>query len=155
MSVVSGFGERLKQAVNRSGGATAVSRMSGVALSTLNDYLKGKEARFSRVTALAKACEVSLDWLATGRDNPSATVDTTGGKLESSFGEALSQPANFFIFCLVMASCQEYYSKLNKVPSLAESFEWISTPYSIGRELSDQPIKLASPTASDLREKDS
>jgi hypothetical protein len=58
---------RLKQAVQSAGGNKAVSEKSGIPLATLGDYLAGGEWKLSRVIALADACGVSVEWLATGR----------------------------------------------------------------------------------------
>lgn len=144
---IDGFSDRLKDAVIRSGGATAVSRVSGVALSTLNDYLKGKEARFSRVVAIAKACSVSIDWLATGDGSMKVAAAVAPG-WSQPFADTLEQPANFYIFCLLLSSCQEYYNRLGNKPTLAEAFEWVATPYTKGFSTQDHPVILALPPVS-------
>jgi hypothetical protein len=61
-----GFKNRLRQAVNMAGGPQVVSLNSKVPLSTLQGYLRGGDPKFSNVMALAKACGVSVSWLATG-----------------------------------------------------------------------------------------
>jgi hypothetical protein len=58
---------RLRAAVRAGGGNQIVSQRSGVPLSTLNNYLGGRDMKLSAVVALADACRVSLDWLAAGR----------------------------------------------------------------------------------------
>lgn len=63
--------ERLKSAVRKAGGSKPVADRSGVPFGTLNKYLAGREMRASAMIALARACGVSLDWLAEGSD-PSA-----------------------------------------------------------------------------------
>jgi hypothetical protein len=60
-------GIRLRQAVELAGGPSHVSRVSGVHLRSLNDYLKGREMRQGVLIALADACGVSIEWLTTGR----------------------------------------------------------------------------------------
>ena len=59
-------GWRLKDAVQRAGGPTAVAAMSGVPLSTLNGYLAGGEIKLSNLVRLAQATGVGVEWLATG-----------------------------------------------------------------------------------------
>jgi hypothetical protein len=59
---------RLRQAVRAAGGNKVVATRSGVAPGTLNSYLAGGEMKLTPAVALAAACNVSLDWLATGRE---------------------------------------------------------------------------------------
>lgn len=59
---------RLKQAIGQAGGATAVARRAGIPISTLNTYLNGRDMRRQSLVALAEACGVSLEWLATGKE---------------------------------------------------------------------------------------
>jgi len=59
--------ERLRAAVKLSGGASATAARSGTPLRTLNHYLAGREMRRDGLVALADACGVSIEWLATGR----------------------------------------------------------------------------------------
>ena len=67
--------ERLRTAVRNAGGNTAVSSRARVPVSTLSDYLAGKDWRFSSAVSLARACKVSLDWLAGVEFAPSARPD--------------------------------------------------------------------------------
>jgi|GEM_PF-4953608 len=61
------FSSRLKRAVRAAGGNKVVAMKSGVPLSSLNNYLKGRSEP-SAFTALylAAACRVSLTWLLVG-----------------------------------------------------------------------------------------
>ena len=61
--------ERLKEAVKLAGGNLAVATKASVPLSTLNSYLSGREMKLSTAVPIAAACNVRLDWLATG-DGP-------------------------------------------------------------------------------------
>lgn len=61
------LGERLRQAVRAAGGNQAVAEKSGVPLGTLGGYLSGGEQKLSNTVALAEACGVTVEWLATGR----------------------------------------------------------------------------------------
>lgn len=55
---------RLTDAVERSGGKSAVSKASGVPLRSLSGYLSGRnEPPATVLGAIAKACGTSLDWL--------------------------------------------------------------------------------------------
>jgi len=59
--------ERLRQAVQATGGTAEAARRAGVPISTLGGYLAGGEMKLSTAAALAAATGVSLDWLASGR----------------------------------------------------------------------------------------
>jgi hypothetical protein len=69
---------RLREAVEASGGAAAVSRASDTAPSTLQRYLDGFDPKFSRIIAIADACGVRLEWLATG-NGPMRSGDAPAG----------------------------------------------------------------------------
>lgn len=58
--------ERLREAVRKAGGARTVAMRSGVPFGTLNHYIGGGQMKLPAATALARACGVSLEWLATG-----------------------------------------------------------------------------------------
>jgi hypothetical protein len=58
---------RLREAVRAAGGNLVVSRRSGVPLRNLNHYIAGRDMKTEVLVALSEACNVSLDWLATGR----------------------------------------------------------------------------------------
>jgi hypothetical protein len=60
---------RLKSAVRAAGGNNLVAQRSGVPLSSLNSYLRGREMKAGQLVRLAEATGVSLGWLATG-DGP-------------------------------------------------------------------------------------
>ena len=66
-SIPPGFGNRLKAAVKAAGGHGRVSEGSGIASRTLSYLLKGQEPKLSQLLAIAKTCDVRLEWLATGR----------------------------------------------------------------------------------------
>ncbi|KAB8123967.1 XRE family transcriptional regulator [Komagataeibacter medellinensis] len=58
--------ERLRVAVKGAGGNAQVAIRAQINLGTLNNYIAGRDMKASAMIALAKACGVSLDWLATG-----------------------------------------------------------------------------------------
>lgn len=58
--------ERLRDAVKHGGGGKEISARSEVPLGTLNGYLAGGEIKLSNLLKLARACGVSVEWLATG-----------------------------------------------------------------------------------------
>lgn len=60
-------GERLKHAVKKAGGLTAVAARSTVSLRTLGTYTRGGEMKLSNLRQLADATGVTVEWLATGR----------------------------------------------------------------------------------------
>ena len=60
--------ERLRQAIHLGGGNKKVSEATGIGLTNIQNYLKGREMRIDTALALAEACGVTLEWLATGKD---------------------------------------------------------------------------------------
>jgi len=69
--------ERLREAVKRGGGHGAVAARSGIKSRTLSYLLGGQEAKQRQLVALADACGVSLEWLATGRGEMVSSVTVT------------------------------------------------------------------------------
>lgn len=59
--------ERLRRAVEHAGGRVAAARKAGVPLGSLNNWLKGRDPKRAALVALADGCQVSLEWLASGR----------------------------------------------------------------------------------------
>jgi transcriptional regulator with XRE-family HTH domain len=57
---------RLREAIRHGGGATAVAKRANVSIGTLNNYLSGRDMKLSFVVAIARACGVSIAWLAAG-----------------------------------------------------------------------------------------
>ncbi|MFT9091538.1 MAG: S24 family peptidase [Gluconacetobacter sp.] len=74
--------ERLKIAVRQAGGNSHIATIAGMHVGTLNNYIAGRDMKASAMIALAKACRVSLDWLAEGV-----------GSMESE-GDAAAFPAH-------------------------------------------------------------
>jgi DNA-binding phage protein len=58
---------RLRTAVREAGGLSQVSNRAGIPTRSLSHYLEGREMRVGTAAALADACRVQLEWLATGR----------------------------------------------------------------------------------------
>ena len=61
--------ERLKMAVRDAGGAAAVATRAAIPLRTLHTYTAGSDLKTSALIALADACGVSVEWLATGKEH--------------------------------------------------------------------------------------
>jgi transcriptional regulator with XRE-family HTH domain len=60
---------RLHEAVRAAGGNLAVARRAGVPLGTLSNYVRGRNGmKIEPLSALAVACNVSLDWLVSGTE---------------------------------------------------------------------------------------
>ena len=57
---------RLKSAVRAAGGNNLVAQRSGVPLSSLNSYLRGRDMKAGQLVRLAEATGVRLEWLAAG-----------------------------------------------------------------------------------------
>lgn len=61
--------KRLHEAVRAAGGNNAVAHRSGVPLSTVNNYVRGRNGmKIEPLTAIAAACNVSLEWLISGAE---------------------------------------------------------------------------------------
>ena len=58
---------------------------SGVPLGTVNNYLAGGEWKVSTALALARACGVSLEWLATGEGKQATPAEDLSRKPLFSF----------------------------------------------------------------------
>ena len=83
--------ERLRSAVKRAGGNRVVSGISGVQIGTLDTYIGGRDMRGSAMIALARACNVSLDWLASGTE-PAAIAMEAAAEIVATH-EVAGQPA--------------------------------------------------------------
>jgi hypothetical protein len=86
---------RLKQAVRRSGGNQAVATRAGIALSTLNAYLAGRDMKLSFMVALAKVCDVNIAWLATGEGPMSGPAPSAAMPPENQQISAISERHDF------------------------------------------------------------
>lgn len=60
---------RLKAAIKAAGGNLEVSRKTGISLSTLNNYLAGRDMKAAFLVTIARACGVNIAWLVAG-DGP-------------------------------------------------------------------------------------
>ncbi len=60
-------------AVRAAGGNQVVATRADMNLSTLNRYIAGRDMKASAMIRLARACNVSLDWLATGQESTAPT----------------------------------------------------------------------------------
>lgn len=138
-SLERGIVSRLKEAIDRIGGAAEVSRRSGVPMSTLSNYLTGTEARFTRMAALAAACNVSLDWIATGKQA------STEPEIPFLSPANLYQKAHFWGLFVLLRSCQEYNEQMKLHPTLADVFEWIGPAYEKVKSLPDNRIDFKPP----------
>jgi hypothetical protein len=127
--------DRLRKAVDDAGGPAAVCRAAGVPMSTLSGYLNGTEARFTRMAVLAKACKVSLDWLAYGEENTNRL-----NSLAIFQPEVLNASPHFSGLVLLIAGAQEYHRKMGLKPCLLDIYEWISPHYL--RAMSTQDISF-------------
>ncbi|KON63155.1 helix-turn-helix protein [Komagataeibacter europaeus] len=87
--------ERLRQAVKNAGGNTQVAARAGVPFGTLNRYIAGRDMKASAMIALAKACGVSLDWLATG-DEPEKPGELPTITSMESFGDQDLVPVRYY-----------------------------------------------------------
>lgn len=66
------FANRLKIVAKKAGGLSRLAENAGVSLSALSRYSAGTLPNLATAAAIAKAGDVSLDWLGTGRGMPEA-----------------------------------------------------------------------------------
>jgi DNA-binding phage protein len=58
--------ERLRLVVREAGGHGRISEKSGITSRTLSNLLAGQEPKLSQLLAIARTCDVRLEWLAIG-----------------------------------------------------------------------------------------
>ncbi|WP_182356128.1 LexA family transcriptional regulator [Komagataeibacter europaeus] len=75
--------------------STQVAARTGVPFGTLNRYIVGRDMKASAMIALAKACGVSLDWLATG-DEPKKPGELPTITSMESFGDQDLVPVRYY-----------------------------------------------------------
>ena len=63
---------RLRRAIKAAGGNNQVSARSGISLASLGNYLRGRDFQTETLVALAEACGVTVEWLATGQGSSAA-----------------------------------------------------------------------------------
>jgi transcriptional regulator with XRE-family HTH domain len=83
---------RLKTAVKAAGGNQAVAQRASMNLGTLNNYIAGRDMKAASMVALAKACNVSLDWLATGREPPQTPADRARAAVSVALDQMTGKP---------------------------------------------------------------
>jgi transcriptional regulator with XRE-family HTH domain len=136
------FAARLSSAVRDAGGPAAVSKKSGVAVSTLYSYMNGSDPGFTKLSAIASACSVSLDWLAWG--NKAAAAAAPVPPLPILERQIMEAPAHFWSLFVFIRSCQDFYQQIKQSPTLAEVLHYIGPSYitSVQRSLPDAPIEF-------------
>lgn len=72
------FIKRLRSLAEAHGSVNALAKSAGVSQSGLQRYLNGGEPSRKALIAIALACDVSLDWLAMGRDAREASEENAG-----------------------------------------------------------------------------
>lgn len=60
------LGDRIRECAAIVGSGNELSRLSGIPRGTLERYMKGREPRAAQLAAIARAADVSMDWLITG-----------------------------------------------------------------------------------------
>lgn len=128
--------ERLRSLVESAGGPSAVARKAGVPLSTLNEYFAGTELKLARAVALARACGVSVELLATGKS------ETVGFPIED---DLLDSAAHFWGILMGVRTAREWYKGSGIQPSLRDVLIWMSPVYRSALSLPDLPIEFRSP----------
>lgn len=67
--------KRIDEVIKKAGGQTAISEKTGIPLKSISNYCLGiSPPKLEPLIQIAKATNVSLDWLATGEEPPEAAV---------------------------------------------------------------------------------
>ena len=104
--------KRLKLAVKLGGGAKAVAGHSGIPAKTLSNYMQEiSEPKFVTVVRIARAADISLDWLATG-EPPVHTAKRIG-----QFIEATGRSASIPVIGLAECGLRGWYQEAPMVVS--------------------------------------
>lgn len=134
------FISRVKFCIKIGGGPSEVARKSGIPLGSLNHYISGREMKVGAAAAVAKACGVSLVWLATGEGEPMPGAERERPGFSP---EQLSSTANFRALAMVLIACKEFHDRSGLTPTLAEAIDWAAKVYTQYKTIADGPIKLA------------
>ncbi|HEY9081301.1 helix-turn-helix transcriptional regulator [Magnetovibrio sp.] len=89
--------ERIRKTIRESGGNAVVAEKSGVPLRTIGNYTRGlSEPKIVSLSRIAKACGVSLDWIATGEyfKNTNAAPDELDEELMTAVVLEVSKALN-------------------------------------------------------------
>jgi transcriptional regulator with XRE-family HTH domain len=140
---IQGLPVRLRSAIDSAGGTAEISKKSGIPVSSINDYLNGREPRFSRIFAIAQACGVSLDWLA-GKHSIGTSTDKVSEILILS-DEFVRAPAHFWGLLVSIQSAREWFRFSGGAPTLLDVLRWIGEPYRSSLALPDRPIMFKEP----------
>jgi phage repressor protein C with HTH and peptisase S24 domain len=82
---------RIRQAAERAGGVSKLAQVSGIPLSTLNEYLGGAKLPLERAASIARAAKVDLLWLAEG-GRPMLAIQYKSGEATPSDDATVDVP---------------------------------------------------------------
>ncbi|OOR96760.1 transcriptional regulator [Canicola haemoglobinophilus] len=96
MSKEDNFPERIDFVINKLNGPSEFARQTGVTLSTIARWRKG-EAEPSRpnLVRIAEATGVSIQWLATGEEEPKKTIERSVERVKALTEEAVTMIASY------------------------------------------------------------
>ncbi len=142
-----GVANRLRKAVRAAGGNLAVARRSGIPLATINNYVRGRNGmKIEPLSALAASCNVSLDWLVSGREasasGPPAFPDfPTADAAPNGLGEAPAESPPVGIDVRILAKAIEI------VAAIAGAAEFQDDPKALARRIATTYAVLIEPDA--------
>ncbi|WP_072612685.1 S24 family peptidase [Granulibacter bethesdensis] len=110
--------DRLRQIMKELGGNNILSKKSGVPVGNLNRYIAGQEMKVSALVALAQACGVSVEWLATGKGKKNTSPDESP-TADLALGDVISLP----YFDKEVASKYEYLNDNQRIAPKSYLFE--------------------------------
>ena len=68
VAVLEGFIDRLQNLIDKAGGVGKLAKKAGISQRTIKHYLAGQEPTRLKLSAIADAADVYMEWLATGRE---------------------------------------------------------------------------------------
>lgn len=128
---------RLKQAVRGAGGNQVVATKAGIALSTLNAYLAGRDMKLSFTVELAKVCGVNIAWLATGEgpmSGPASSAPTLAEIPQNSAPKTAFGSIDPDRLALALDGATAAFSKQPSQPTMRELAQVVILLYDSGSD---------------------
>lgn len=107
--------ERLREAVAGAGQQGEIAAAAGVSLTTLKNYMAGSDPKLGSLSAIAKATNVRLEWLATG-EGPMRPGDPAPTPLQAPPEPA--KPLRLFAYVHMDTLASAYSAALAALASL-------------------------------------
>lgn len=122
-----GIGTRISAICDKVGGKPVLAKMAGVSISQIHRYVSGdSEPKLSAATAIARAGNVTVEWLSSGERSDSTTTSPNNGNGKFTFIPLYDVAA--------AAGCGVVVDEERVVDSLAFSSSWLKKKLGIAAE---------------------